>query len=75
MACCRGTGDSCVCPSTPGFARCDVTATFSPMRALPAVLSPSSEAVSLAVSFGAPVSPVEAPASLALSPLVPPPRF
>jgi hypothetical protein len=75
MACCRGSGESCVCPLTPGFARCDVAPTASSPRARPAILPPESRPFSLAVLFEAPGSPFETLASLALPPLVPPPRF
>jgi hypothetical protein len=75
MACCRGTGEACVCPLAPGFARCDVTPTLSPPQALPAVLPPASPSFTLSVSPDAPALPSEALASLAPRPLVPPPRF
>ena len=75
MACCRGTGDSCVCPLTPGLTRCDVTTTLTAPRALPAILPSASLSFSLSVSFEAPASPVETLASLSLPLLVPPPRF
>jgi hypothetical protein len=74
MACCRGTGESCVCPLTPGFARCDVAPTLTPSRGLVAVLPPGLPSFALFVSFGAAASPFETLASLPLPPLVPPPR-
>jgi hypothetical protein len=75
MACCRGTGDSCVCPMTPGLVRCDETPSLTPQRVLPAILPHASPSLSLSVTFEAPALPFETLSSLALPPLVPPPRF
>ena len=75
MACCRGTGESCACPLTPGFARCHETPAVSLARALPAILPSESPSLSLSVSFEGFALVFEALACLALPPLVPPPRF
>ena len=74
MPCCRGTGESCACPLTPGFTRCDASPESTLLRALPAILPPASLSFALGVSFDAPPPRVGALASLALPPLVPPPR-
>jgi hypothetical protein len=75
MACCRGTGESCVCPLTPGFARCDVLPLASPTRTLPAILPQAAPSLWISASFEEALPAFEALASLALPPLVPPPRY
>jgi hypothetical protein len=74
MTCCLGTGESCVCPLTPGFARCEVRPSLTSLRALPAILPPAPLPFALGVSLELLPSPVEELASLPLPPLVPPPR-